>query len=246
MLAAADFSAESRVRHSLKQNLLNPQNGEKERLMNTSMYQRPTVRLALAGLLIAFLLLALSPLGATVAQSLVDMVKSRQVGENSTAVSVDGDFEAIEADDGSTVIQAAPEAPEPLEEVAEGQEPIAFEEAQSNLVFTLRRPTFIPDGFVSQGVVWINEGQASVEYINGSEFGLFGLLQTAVGGEHGDVQVSFTSDMDVTELTVNGREAIWVSGGEEGTLIWEADGVNYQLNGLSDFALALQIAESVR
>jgi hypothetical protein len=95
-------------------------------------------------------------------------------------------------------------------------------------------------------VVWINEGQASVEYINESEFGFFGLLQTAVGGENGDVQVSFTSDVEVTDVTVNGRDAIWADAGEEGSLIWEAEGVTYQLNGLGDLDLALRIAESVQ
>jgi hypothetical protein len=246
MLAAADFSAESQVRQSLKQKLLNPPNGEKERLMNTPLTQRPYIRLALAGLLIAFFLLAVSPFGATLAQSLVNVVKSWQVGENTTAVSVEGDFEAVKGEDGSTIIQAAPEAPEPIEEISEGQEPVAFDNAQGNLAFTLRQPTFIPDGFVPQGVVWINEGQASVEYINESEFGFFGLLQTAVGGENGDVQVSFTSDVDVTDVTVNGRDAIWADAGEEGSLIWEAEGVTYQLNGLGDLDLALRIAESVQ
>jgi hypothetical protein len=45
---------------------------------------------------------------------------------------------------------------------------------------------------------------------------------------------------------VNGQEALWTQAGDEGLLVWEAGGVNYQLVGLSDLELALRVAESIR
>jgi hypothetical protein len=73
-----------------------------------------------------------------------------------------------------------------------------------------------------------------------------GLLQTAVGGTNGQVQVSFSSDMVAIDTVVNGQEALWTQADDEGLLVWEAGGVNYQLIGLSDLELALRVAESIR
>ena len=254
VLAAADFSAESQVRQSLKRKLLNPPAGEKEHRMNTPIYQRSFVRLALAGILIAFLLLAVSPLGATLAQSIIQTVKSWQLDENTTAVSVEGDFEAVQAEDGSTILQSAPESPE-IEEENTSIRPqrtvvldpaISFDLAQERVNFTLRQPTYIPEGYEFVGVVMINSSQASLDYFNEPEIRLFGLLQTAVGGENGGVQVSFSSDMIVKDVQVNDHEAVWISTPDEGLLVWEADSVNYQLVGLSSLSLALQVAESIQ
>jgi hypothetical protein len=253
-LAAADFSPESRVRQSLKRKLLNTPTGEKEYRMNPPLYQRSFVRLALAGILIAFLLLAVSPLGATLAQSVIQTLKSWQLGENTTAVSVEGDFEAVQAEDGSTVLQPAPESPE-IEEENISIRPqrtvvldptIPFDLAQERVNFTLRQPTFVPEGYEFVGVVMINSSQASLDYFNEPEIRLFGLLQTAVGGENSGVQISFSSDMIVKDVHVNGHEAVWISAPDEGLLVWEADGVNYQLAGLSSLSLALQVAESIQ
>ena len=256
-LAAADFSPESQVRQSLKRKLLNTHTGKKERLMNTPIYQRSFVRLAVAAVIIAFLLLAVSPLGSTLAQSLVQIVKSWQVGENTTAVSVEGDFEAIQAEDGTTIIQPPSESSEIFEEDAAVPEAehnrqvtldptISFERAQGLVNFTLLQPTFIPEGYAFQGVVFISSRQVSLEYFNEPEVRLMGLLQTAVGGDNDDVQVTFSSDVIVENVIVNGHEALWTSSGDEGLLVWEADDVNYQLVGLGNLELALQVAESLQ
>jgi hypothetical protein len=256
-LATADFSAESQVRQTLKQKLLNAPIGEKERLMNTPIYQRSFVRLVVAGILIAFMIFALSPLGATMAQNLIETVRSWQLGENTTAVSVEGDFEAIQAEDGSTIIQPAPESPDIVEEAAprlagdNGRQvyldpAISLEAAQERVDFTIRQPTFVPEGYEFHGVVFINADQVSLEYFNEPEMRLFGLLQTAVGSGKDGAQVTFTSDVITQDVLVNGHEALWTSSGDEGLLIWEADGVNYQLVGLGNLELALQIAESVQ
>ncbi len=63
---------------------------------------------------------------------------------------------------------------------------------------------------------------------------------------YGEAQVTFTSDMEVKDVEVDGIKALWAQAGDEGMLIWEANGVSYQLNGVSELELALQIAESIR
>jgi hypothetical protein len=73
-----------------------------------------------------------------------------------------------------------------------------------------------------------------------------GLLQTAVGGTNNDVQVTFSGDMVVIDTEVTGHKALWTQADDEGLLVWEADGVNYQLVGLSDLEVALRVAESLQ
>lgn len=264
-LASADFSADSRVRQTLKQKLRQAPHGQKEFLMNTRLFQRSVGRIAVAAVVVVFLILALSPLGASLAQSLVQIVQDWQVGENTTAVSVDGDFEAVPDEDGEIVILPAPESAPDLEEMpeiaGEGEDiqeeeiqeerqitldpTISFDEAQTEVSFALRQPGFVPEGYEFQGVVLIHPGQVSLDYMNLADVRLMGLLQTAVGGSNGKVQVTFSSDTEVVETTVNGQEALWALDGDEGLLVWEADGINYQLMGLSDLELALQVAESL-
>ena len=257
-LATADFSAESQVRQSLKQKLLSAHLGQKEHAMKTQFLQRSFVRLAFASAVMVLLILALSPLGASVAQSVVQIVQNWQLGENTTAVSVDGDFAAVPDENGDIVILPAPEPDADQEEIPvdEGKveqernitlDPtISFEQAQARVTFTLRQPSFVPEEYEFQGVVVGNSRQASLDYVNMKEGRLMGLLQTAVGGSHGNVQVTFSSDMTVVDTIVSGREALWMQAGDEGLLVWEADGINYQLAGLSDLELALKVAESLQ
>ncbi len=257
-LIASDFSADSQVQQTLKQKLRSAQFGQKEHLiMNSQIFSRSFGRLAIAGLLIAFLILTISPLGAILAQSLIQTVQRWQLGENTRVVSVDGDFEAIPDENGETVILPALETSPDSEEIPPDQEAeqqrhitldptLPFEQAQAEVTFTLRQPTFIPEGYEFQGVVVGHSGQASLDYIHRSENRLMGLLQTAVGGANGQVQLTFSSDMVAIDTVVNGQEALWTQAGDEGLLVWEASGVNYQLVGLSDLELALRVAESIR
>ena len=257
-LTAADFSADSLVQQTLKQKLRDAHFGQKEHLiMNSQIFSRSFIRLAVAGIVIAFLILAISPLGASLAQSLIQTVRSWQLGENTTAVSVDNNFEAILDENGETVILPASESSPDSEEIAPDQateqqrhitlDPtLPFDRAQSRLTFTLRQPTFIPEGYEFQGVVVSHSGRASLDYVNMSESRLMGLLQTAVGEGNGQVQVTFSSDIVAVDTAVNGHEALWTQADDEGLLVWEADGVNYQLVGLSDLELARRVAESIR
>jgi hypothetical protein len=259
-LTTADFSADSQVRQTLKQKLRHAYFGQKEyTIMNSKTFPKSFVRLALVGLAIAFLTLAISPLGAGLTQSLVQIVQSWQLGENTTAVRVDNDFEAVQNENGETVISAGPESVIDSKEIAPEQETeaeqqrhitldptIGLDRAQARVTFTLRQPAFVPEGYEFQGVVSIHSGQASLEYVNWSDNRLMGLLQTAVGGTNNDVQVTFSGDMVVIDTEVTGHKALWTQADDEGLLVWEADGVNYQLVGLSDLEVALRVAESLQ
>ena len=116
-LATADFSSESQVRLTLKQQLRDAYLGQRKYPMRTQPFQRSFVRLAIASLALLLLILALSPLGASLAQSIVQIVQNWQVGENTTAVRVDGDFEAVPDETGATIILPAPESPLEMEEI---------------------------------------------------------------------------------------------------------------------------------
>ena len=256
-LAAADFSPDSRIRHSLKRRLLEPTPTRKAAVNHRSTRAKRLGRPALAAALIALLVLAASPLGATLARSLVQILDNRQVGENTTAVSVEGDFEAVQDEAGNTVILPPTGLEIPGEVPAEtGLETdqtrhltldptIPFDQAQEMVKFNLRMPAFVPEGYRFIGVVVIRTEQVSLEFVNLDTNRLIGLLQTAVGEADGKVQVTYTSDMLVVDTLVDGHAALWTQAGDEGLLLWEANGVNYQLVGVADLETALQIAESL-
>lgn len=254
-LARADFSAESRVRQSLRRKLLTH---GKELKMYTSNAHRQSPRLILLGVILALIILAISPIGVTLAQSIVNIVQTWTMGKGTTAVSVEGDFMAVPDETGKTIIQPAPEGgmDEPaLEELmAEEGAPALGEnlstgQASELVNFKLLQPAFIPEGYDFQGVTVINAEKAQMDYLKFEDIGLIGLGQTVVGGINGDVQVTFTSDMTTVEVQVNGQDGIWISTTDGfGMLMWEADGINYQLQlmGVGDLELALRIAESLQ
>jgi len=261
-LYEADFSGESGIRLSLKHRLLDRIAGPR------SLWIRRTTRwqVGLAAALIVALALAASPLGGTLAQGIIQILNRWQVGENTTAVKVEGDFEALPDGSGGTIVnpiappQDAAESAAPLPEVenfAPMPEPegrrhlvidpgVSFETAQGMVRFDLQMPGFVPEGYDFVGVSVGGPGQASVEFANFDTSRLIGVLQTAVGGEDGRVQVTFSGDVVVVDTEVNGTPALWTLTGDEGLLIWEAGGVNYQLAGTSDLETAIKIAESLR
>jgi len=254
-LAAADFSAESQVRQTLKRKLLSSKG--KEPFMDPYVSRRTLLRLTLVGVILILILLTTSPLGASLAQTIVNITQTWYMGEGTTAVSVEGDFVAVPDENGETIIQPAPEGELeslPFEELIEEEPPalgtnLPFERATEMVSFKLLQPTFIPEGYVFQGATVSNAEKAQMDYLKFSDIGLIGLGQTVVGGINGDVQVTFTSDMTPVEVQVNGHDGLWIAAMDGfGMLIWEADGINYQLQlmGVGDLELALRIAESLR
>ena len=259
-LTAADFSPESRIHRSLKRRLLEPSGtgtagAQRDRIRKSRVVP---YRLALAAALIAVLALAASPLGTSLSRSLVGILESRQVGENTTAVSVDGDFQAVPGENGETILLPAPDTgaipgsglPETVDEANQERHltldpTIPFDEAQEMVRFDLRMPAYVPEGYRFLGVVVIRTGQASLEFVNFDENRLIALLQTAVGGANGKIQITYTSDIVAVDTNVAGHPALWTQAGDEGLLTWEADGVNYQLVGVSDLETALRTAESL-
>ena len=57
--------------------------------------------------------------------------------------------------------------------------------------------------------------------------------------------MTFSSDIVTVDTVVSGHQALWTQADDEGLLVWEAGGVNYQLVGLSDLELARRVAESL-
>jgi len=250
ILATADFSVESRIRQSLRRKLIIKGNN-----MTSLISRKPLLRLTLISL--ALTLFAISPLGTAFAQSIVNIVQTWQFGEGTSAVSVEGDFIANPSENGEVVIQPAPEGilEEPAIEDLAGEESftsdtnLPFEDAAGMVSFRLFQPTYIPEGYEFQGVTVINAEKAQMDYLKFEDIGLIGLEQTVVGGINGDVQVTFTSDMTTVEVQVNGQYGLWISTTDGfGMLMWEADGINYQIQlmGVGDLELALRIAESLQ
>ncbi len=193
-LAEADFSAESMVRQTLKRRLLSTRFGRNGQLINSPNLRRTIFRFSIAFLLIILLILAATPLGTTLAQTLIETIQTWRFGEHTTAVSVEGNFEALPDENGDTIILPADELSTVQDEIEPGlgvessQErhisldpTIPFDRAQELVTFTLKQPAFIPEGYEFRGAVVIRPGQASLEYANWSENRLIGLLQTAVG-----------------------------------------------------------------
>jgi hypothetical protein len=52
--------------------------------------------------------------------------------------------------------------------------------------------------------------------------------------------------MIVKDVHVNVHDGVWISAPDDGLLVWEADGVYYQLAGISSLSLALQVADSIQ
>jgi len=255
ILATSDFSSESQVRQSLRRKLLSK---GKESTMNSLVPHKPYHRLTLMGILLALILLAASPMGNSLAQSIIDIVQTWKLGNGSTAVSVGGDFVAIPNENGEIVIQPAPAGglDEPsIEELVEDGSPaldtnLPFEQAAELISFKLRKPDsdLLPEGYEFQGVTVVNAEKVQMDYLKFEDTGLIGLGQTVVGGINGEVQVTFSSDMTTIDVKVNGQDGLWISPSDgSGMLMWEADGINYQLQlmGVGDLDLALRIAESL-
>jgi len=245
LLMVADFSEDSLIRQSLKRKLLDDSvKGRGASFIKTNTLQRNRARLTVViGAIILVTLLAL-PQSGSLAQSVIRILQTWRLGEATTAVRVDGDFAAVPGEDGQIIIQPAPqELPEdiPNEGGSALATNISFEAAQELVDFQILQPGFIPEGYESQGVNVANVESVQMDYMRLNEMGLIGLTQTVAGGINGNTQVSFSSDIEPVEVQVNGTRGLWMAAtGDFGLLVWESDGVNYQLQ-----LIGVQIAESL-
>jgi len=254
LLINTDFSGDSQVRKSLKTKLLNESiKGKKVFFMKTNILQQRGTQLTVTLVAIMLIALLVTPQGVSFAQGVVHILQTWVLGDTTTAVRVEGDFIAVPDENGETIIQAAPD--EIPEEIFEEGEPalaenISFETAQELVVFQILRPGFIPEGYESQGVNVANTESIQMDYMMLNEVGLIGLTETVSGGINGNAQVSFSSDIEPVEVQVNNTQGLWIANtGDFGLLVWESEGVSYQLQIIGDIAnieTALQIAESLK
>jgi len=253
LLINTDFSEDSRIRRSLKRKLLNESvKGNKVSSMKTNILQQRGTRLTATIVAIMLIVLLVIPQGISFAQSVVHILQTWMLGNATTAVRVEGDFVAVQDENGKTTIQAAPDnIPEGLPE--EGKpalaENISFETAQELVDFQILQPGFVPERYESQGVNVANVERVQMDYLMPDDIGLIGLTQTVAGGINGNTQVSFSGNIVPAEVQVNGTQGLWIANaGDFGLLVWESGGVNYQLQLIGNLATletALQIAESL-
>lgn len=253
LLIKTDFSRDSRIRQSLRRKLLNESViGKKVFLMKTNILQQRGTQLTATIVAIMLIVLLVTPQGVSFAQGVVHILQTWMLGDATTAVRVEGDFVAVPDENGKTIIQAVPDnVPEKIPEEGEPAlaENISLEAAQELVDFQILQPGFIPEGYESQGVNVANAESVQMDYLIPYEIGLIGLTQTVAGGINGNAQVSFSNDIEPAEVLVNGTQGLWIANiGDFGLLVWEAGGVNYQLQllgNLADLETALQIAESL-
>jgi hypothetical protein len=237
-LAAADFSPESRVRQSLRRRLLaaRPQPGARPAAAATHLGW-----VAACASLLAVVIFLASPAGYTLAQSGVAILRDWLLGDNTRLTAVEGDFQVNPGAEGQPVLAPA------------GAEPLAPPEPGVNLGqpaaapdFQVLQPAYLPAGYVLNNAVALGAGQVELVYVNPAEQRLLSILLTAVGGERGAVQIFHTSDIPEIEVDVNGHAGVWMPGTEDSLLVWEADGVSYQLTSRLSLDEALAVAESLR
>jgi Domain of unknown function (DUF4367) len=250
-LAAADFSGECRVRGSLRIRLL-----ETSARRQSSRHQasrifpaRPRWVLAMAALLVLVVFLA-SPVGFSLAQDAVQIVGQWILGERTHLFSVQGDFQVNPGGEGQSVLSPAPESPgaviedNPIEEAGAG--PAEFSSAGSEATFRVQQPSYLPPGYSFDSRSVRTPDQVELVYENRAEGRLLSILQSAVAEGKNGVEIFFTDDLPVQNVTVAGHEGMWFQGAEDSLLVWEADGVNFQLSGSLSLSQALALAESLQ
>jgi len=198
-----------------------------------------------------------------VAQSIVNILRTWTLGNASTAVQVEGDFTVTSNESDEIVIQSATDKNldeiNPEDFVDESQSPLeaslSFEDAANIVNFHIVQPAFIPEGYESQGVIVVNEEKIQMDYMKTTEIGLVGLTQTLVDGINGPIQLTFSDDIVPVDVQINGNDGLWITDPNVtdmnafGILIWDDDGVNYQLQLMgseSNLETALKIAASIQ
>ena len=124
-----------------------------------------------------------------------------------------------------------------------------FEEAQAAASFKLRQPGYLPAGYTLREAMIAPVNMVFLFYAGPN--GDLVVAETAVGeqpgadAEHASaVAVGILTDQPIESVTVSGQPAGWVEGQ---SLIWEADGISYQLGELNlSLEEATRIAESLQ
>jgi hypothetical protein len=250
-LSAVDFSVESTVRRDLRQRLLNRilsdhQHSIQEHRMFTIFRQRRWVTGMALAVVVIIALLA-SPLGTTIAQAVVNIVQSWQVGEQTVIHAVDSDFQLVPNQNGeATFLPAEQTAPIPEEDFTPGVRPV-----NPQIDFTVREPSYVPEGYTLTALIVSSPNEVVLQYEKPYGYGAFGILQRKVDASN-PATIGITADILVEDVSINGQPGVWMTAaqpGEDGEhmLVWEVDGVSYQLQGtIHELEEALRIAESLK
>ena len=260
-LATADFSGESRVRQTLRHQLLNQVGAREgwqrreEMTMRTFFRQRhPAVVLA-AVLLTALLIITLAWPGTltAAAQGIYSVIQRIVVGPNTEAVRIE--FQGEPGAPGSLppdMWDVKTEIGDFGGNVLPGVGPTVhtmtdFGEAQELTSFHLRAPDYLPEGYTLREIK-LASGNAFLFY-GGAAHDII-LVQMLVGPQPSDdpnvgiaTMGGWFTNGSLEEVDLDGRTAVWVDGH---SLTWEADSISYTVGGL-DLSLeeAIRIAESL-
>lgn len=269
-LATADWSAESRVRGTLRRRLLDKIEArgvgslQKENSMRTIFgRQHPVLSLAALGL-VALLVIALAWPGALIAaaQGIGNVVQSLMVGQYTSIHQVAPDQSApadeppatpvVEQRDDLWIVRTATGNYGgnvlPGHEVAVRSVP-TLDEAQAGAPFTLRQPEYLPAGYAFREAMLTPSDWVLLFYDGpGGEVVLVQMPIGVISSSDSEVVASAVgtlTDSPIVSATLNGRLAGWVV--EENTLMWEADGISYELGGKGlSLDEATRIAESLK
>lgn len=251
-LSATNFSAESIVRRELRQRLLNRivsdhQHSMRRHHMLTIFRQRRWVAGMALAIVVMIALLA-SPLGSTIAQAIVNIVQSWQVGEQTVIHAVDSDFQLIPNQNGeATFLPADETAPLPEDDFSVEVQPAT----DIQISFTVRKPAYVPEGYTLTDVIVSSPNEVVLQYEKPYGYSAFGIVQRKVD-ESNPITIGTTADVLVEDVSINGQSGVWMTAAQPGQagehmLVWEVDGVSYQLAGnIHELEEALRIAESLK
>lgn len=198
--------------------------------------------------IVVMIALLASPLGSTIAQAIVNIVQSWQVGEQTVIHAVDSDFQLIPNQNGeATFLPADETAPLPEDDFSVEVQPAT----DIQISFTVRKPAYVPEGYTLTDVIVSSPNEVVLQYEKPYGYSAFGIVQRKVD-ESNPVTIGTTADVLVEDVSINGQSGVWMTAAQPGQagehmLVWEVDGVSYQLAGnIHELEEALRIAESLK
>ncbi len=254
---SSDFSDQSQIRTALRRRLLAEMDTRKgwhpkEKIPMFTLFKKRRLALLVPAIILAGLLIVglAWPGGLTAAvQDVIEFVQRLWVGEHTSIEPTDSEqfpepCKVVRLDD--RLMQAG--------ELADGSatcEATRFDtitNAQAAASFTLRQPSYLPEGYIFSHARVRGSGDLSTADLyygpdGRCEDGIL-LSQSPIGGQPDqEVSIGLPRVSVVETVVVNGHSATWA----EGTLLWEAGDISYFLTGCADLGLAeaVRIAESL-
>jgi hypothetical protein len=272
-LVTLDLSDESRVRTTLRRQLLNRVGKQEERQPHRensrcAFWQRRPLLSLLAVSLVAFLMVALTWPGAlaAAAQGIENWVHSLKVGQN-TSIHQVNPTQANPDQASSPRLPATPIVEQRGDlwiirtaagnfagNVLSGHDAVVyrvhtFGEAQASVPFPLRQPDDLPSGYTLREAMVTPSAWVFLFYAGPNGEILLaqypvGRQPSNAGGYVNSAMVGTLTDQPIEAVTLNGQPAAWVEGH---SLMWETDGVSYVLGGATlSLEEAIRIAESLK